>query len=290
MIKKYLFKFWVSLLNFKVNIFYPDEIILDKDVLIRSTTSFEDERLTDLYKEYFPRSSYSNYLLQIILRKDTPEIEPGQFLDEAEEKIKKAVTIFRLFKKEMIGYNLIVQPLSEVQEYGQTTRFLLHQRLWTSKKKPEIYKLEKNEIQPFISFFKDFYKILFSKFDLAIEYFNKSYIEPYTPRDSFLDLMITLENLFLKGTHQELSYKLSMRMAYILGKDKKDRINIYRFIKDAYNLRSKIVHGEKSDKLDNQKFLELRELTRKSIIYFLENKDNWNGKKLDRLILEARES
>lgn len=107
MIKKYLFKFWVSLLNFRVNIFYPDEIILDKDVLIRSTTSFEDERLTDLYKEYFPRSIYSNYLLQIILRKDTPEIEPGQFLDEAEEKIKKAVTIFRLFKKETIGYNLI---------------------------------------------------------------------------------------------------------------------------------------------------------------------------------------
>ena len=277
-------------MNFKVNIFYPDEIILDKDVLIRSTTSFEDERLTDLYKEYFPRSIYSNYLLQIILRKDTPEIEPGQFLDEAEEKIKKAVTIFRLFKKETIGYNLIVQPLSEVQEYGQTTRFLLHQRLWTSEKKPEIYTLEKSEIQPFISFFKDLHKIQFSKFDLAIEYFNKSYIEPYTPRDSFLDLMITLENLFLKGTHQELSYKLSMRMAYVLGEGQKDRIDIFNFIKDAYNLRSKIVHGEKSDKLNNQKLLELRKLTRKSIIYFLENKDNWNGKKLDRLILEAKES
>ncbi len=290
MIKKYLFKFWVSLLNFKVNIFYPDEIILDKDVLIRSTTSFEDERLTDLYKEYFPRSIYSNYLLQIILRKDAPEIEPGQFIDEAEEKIKKAVTIFRLFKKEIIGYNLIVQPLSEVQEYGQTTRFLLHQRLWTSEKKPEIYTLEKSEIQPFISFFKNLHKIPFLKFDLAIEYFNKSYIEPYTPRDSFLDLMITLENLSLKGTHQELSYKLSMRMAYVLGEDQKDRIDIFNFIKEAYDLRSKIVHGEKSDKLNNQKFLELRKLTRKSIIYFLENKDNWNGKKLDRLILEAKES
>lgn len=290
MIRKYIFKFWVSLLNFRIDIFSQDKIILNKDVLIRLTTSFEDERLADLYKKYFPGSSYSNYLLQIILRKDTPEIEPGQFLIEADEKMKKAVTIFRLFKKERIGYNLMVQPLSEELKYGHTTRFLLHQKLWSSEKTPEIYILKESEIQAFKIFFNNFYKILFSRYDLAIEYFNKSYIEPYTPRDSFLDLMITLENLFLKKTSQELSYKLSMRMAYILGKDKKDRINIYRFIKDAYNLRSKIVHGEKLDKLDNQKFLELRELTRKSIIYFLENKDNWNGKKLDRLILEAREN
>jgi len=290
MIKKYLFKFWVSLLNFKVNIFYPDEIILDKDVLIRSTTSYEDERLADLYKKYFPRSSYSNYLLQVILRKDTPEVKPGQFFPEAREKIEKAITIFRLFKEERIGYNLMIQPLAEVQNYGYTAEFLWHQMLWTSEKIPEIYTIERSKIQSFINFFKDLYKISFSEFNLAIEYFNKSYIEPYTPRDSFLDLMVTLENLFLKGTHQELFYKLSMRMAYILGKDKEDRIDIFNFIKDAYNLRSKIVHGEKSDKLNNQKYLELRKLTRKSIIYFLENKDNWNGKKLDGLILEARES
>jgi len=50
------------------------------------------------------------------------------------------------------------------------------------------------------------------------------------------------------------------------------------------------VHGERSNSLDKQIFIELRELTRKSIIYFLENKDNWNGKKLDRLMLEASES
>ena len=286
MIKKYLFKFWVSLLNFKVNIFYPDEIILDKDVLIRSTTSFEDERLADLYKEYFPRSIYSNYLLQIILRKDTSEIEPGQFLDEAEEKIKKAITVFRLFKKETIGYNLMFQPLSEAQEYGYTVQFLFYNQLRPIGKNPEIYTLEKCEIRTFIGFFNNFYKILLSKFDLAIEYFNKSYNEPY-PRDSFLDLMIVLENLWLKNSSQELSYKLSIRMAHILGKNKEERIHIYDFIKEAYSLRSKIVHGERSNALDIQKFIELRELTRKSLIYFLENKDNWDGKKLDRLILET---
>ncbi|PKP59484.1 hypothetical protein CVT91_06630 [Candidatus Atribacteria bacterium HGW-Atribacteria-1] len=288
--EKYISKYWVSLLNFKIDISNQEKITLDEDVLIRLTTSYEDERLADLYKKYFPRSSYSNYLLQVILRKDTPEVEPGQFFAEAREKIEKAITIFRLFKEERIGYTLIIQPLAEVQNYGYTAEFLWHQMLWTSKKIPEIYTLERSEIQSFTTFFKDFYKISFSEFNLAIEYFNKSYIEPYTPRDSFLDLMIALENLFLKETHQELSYKLSMRMAYILGVDKKDRINIFNFMKDAYNLRSKILHGEKSDKLNNKKFLELRKLTRKSIIYFLKNKEHWNSAKLDNLILEAKEN
>jgi len=288
--EKYISKYWASLLNVKIDISNQEKITLDEDVLIRLTTSYEDERLADLYKKYFPRSSYSNYLLQVILRKDTPEVEPGQFFPEAREKIEKAITIFRLFKEERIGYTLIIQPLAEVQNYGYTAEFLWHQMLWTSEKIPEIYTVERSEIQSFINFFKDFYKISFSEFNLAIEYFNKSYIEPYTPRDSFLDLMIALENLFLKETHQELSYKLSIRMAYILGVDKKDRINIFNFMRDAYNLRSKILHGEKSDKLNNKKFLELRKLTRKSIIYFLKNKEHWNSAKLDNLILEAKEN
>jgi len=289
MTKKYIFRFWVSLLNFEVDISNEEQIILDNDVLIRLTTSFEDERLTELYKNVFMGSIYSNYLLEVILEKDDPEIKPGQFLYEAEEKIKKAIAIFRLFKKEIIGYNLIVQPLSEAPKYGHTIRFLSYNKLRPNGKNPEIYTLEKGEIQTFISFFNNFYKILLSKFDLAIEYFNKSYNEPY-PRDSFLDLMITLENLYLKNTSQELSYKLSMRMAHTLGKNKEERIHIYYLIKEAYSLRSKIVHGERLDALDKQKFIELRELTRKSIIYFLENKDNWDEKILDRLILETKES
>ena len=289
MMKKYIFRFWVSLLNFKADISNKEQIILDKDVLIRLTTSFEDERLTEFYKNVFMGSIYSNYLLEVILEKDDPAIETGQFFYEAEEKIKKAIAVSRLIKKEMIGYNLMVQPLSEGQKYGHTVKFLSYKKLRLNGKNPEIYTLEKGEIRRFIKVFNNFYKIILSKFDLAIEYFNKSYDEPY-PRDSFLDFMIVLENLWLKNISQELSYKLSMRMAHILGKNKEERIHIYHLIKEAYNFRSKIVHGERSNALDIQKFIELRELTKKSIIYFLENEDNWNEKKLDRLILEAKES
>jgi hypothetical protein len=42
---KYLFKFWVSLLNSKIDISEGSNIALDNNVFIRLTTSFEDERL-----------------------------------------------------------------------------------------------------------------------------------------------------------------------------------------------------------------------------------------------------
>jgi len=49
--EKYIFKYWVSLLNFKIDMSNQNKITLDEDALIRLTTSFEDERLTTLYKE-----------------------------------------------------------------------------------------------------------------------------------------------------------------------------------------------------------------------------------------------
>jgi hypothetical protein len=53
-----------------------------------------------------------------------------------------------------------------------------------------------------------------------------------------------LEALFLKdGEIGELSYRLSLRAAYFLGKTKEERKKIFHLIKNGYNLRSKIIHG-----------------------------------------------
>ena len=144
--EKHMFKFWVSLSNYKNDLSDQKKIILDKDALIRKTTSFEDEMLTRLYKKYFKGQIYSNYLLEVILENNVTENKPGQFLHEGEKKIKKAITILRLFKKEVIGYNFIVQPLSEEIKYGHTVRFLYHQRLW-AEKNPKNYALDESEVQ-----------------------------------------------------------------------------------------------------------------------------------------------
>ena len=149
----------------------------------------------------------------------------------------------------------------------------------------EIYRLQEQESDEFASFFKAYDLPTISKIKLAIAYFNKSYIEPYTPRDSFLDIMICLETLFLKDTGQELSYKLSMRMAHLLGENVEKRENIFQIINDAYRRRSKIVHGSEITDLSEEYLFRVRGLARKSIKYLVENIGLWSGSEQDKVIL-----
>ncbi len=129
-----------------------------------------------------------------------------------------------------------------------------------------------------------------SKFNLAIRYFNKSYTEPYPYHDGFIDCIIALENLFLKGTRQELGYKLSMRTAHLLGQNESHRNELYEFVKEAYSLRSAIIHGgniKKQNQLNDEYLLKTRGILRESIKYFIKNPDRWSDKKLDRIILKG---
>ncbi len=65
--------------------------------------------------------------------------------------------------------------------------------------------------------------------------------------DRLVDLVVAAEALFpgvvgnTSGT--ELSYRLSMYVAGFLGKDQEDRRSIFERMREAYGLRSKIVHG-----------------------------------------------
>ena len=55
--------------------------------------------------------------------------------------------------------------------------------------------------------------------------------------------MIAFEYLFL-GDIQELTYKLSQRVAFLLGKRSSQRETIFNNMKKAYRYRSRIVHGD----------------------------------------------
>lgn len=52
-----------------------------------------------------------------------------------------------------------------------------------------------------------------------------------------------LECLFTTGT-QEISHKISERVSILLGTSLESRKTLYEIVKDAYNYRSKLVHGQ----------------------------------------------
>jgi len=281
---QYEFHFWAPLSNF-----HPERqpIKLREDLHITEASHYEKQLLSKL-KEKWTNIRFSDFLLRLTLKKEEPEKEPNIYLSDARTEIEKAITIFRLFKPQPIGFNLIVQQYSKDVSYAYSANALLHYMLWAtadSKLSREIYGLQEQGIDEFVSFFKAYDLPTISKIKLAITYFNKSYIEPYTPRDSFLDIMICLENLFLKGTQQELSYKLSMRIAHLLGETVEERAKIFQFIKDAYRRRSGIVHGGDIRNLNEEYLFRVRDIARKSIRYLLQNLRLWSGTEQDKVIL-----
>lgn len=69
--------------------------------------------------------------------------------------------------------------------------------------------------------------------------FHSSYTGPIENR--IIDQMIAFESLFLGGSG-ESTYKLAMRVAFLLGKGN-ERKSIFEDVENAYKARSKIVHG-----------------------------------------------
>jgi hypothetical protein len=96
----------------------------------------------------------------------------------------------------------------------------------------------------------------FSALDEALRRFNSSYSGE--PEDRLIDQMIAFESLYI-GERDELAYKLRLRAAFLLGKQ---RAKIFKDMSKAYKLRSDIVHGNKQVEL-----FELEEIIPKTEEY-----------------------
>lgn len=95
--------------------------------------------------------------------------------------------------------------------------------------------------------------------DIALRRFHSAYHGPI--EDRIIDQMIAFESLYL-GDPQELTYKLALRVAFLLGKRKDQRNGIFSDMKKAYSYRSRIVHGDNPPSRD-----ELRDIVPKAEDY-----------------------
>jgi Apea-like HEPN len=96
--------------------------------------------------------------------------------------------------------------------------------------------------------------VAFRRFDLAQ---TRSLKE-----DKLLDYWVGLESLFAKqGETQELSYKFALRIAHYIGDSPTDRLSAFNDMREAYVVRSKVVHGEATSQgVDNATVLTERAL------------------------------
>ena len=235
------YKLLVPLINFNSE---NHEIKLGKNFVIRKLSPYEKEIIDEQNKKW-PTVISGDFILECLITQQAPESRPGEYIQRGMPDIEKAIAILRLYKDGDIGYNFILHPLSTAKRYGFSAAHFRNYQIWSKRNlQPKVCTINGQEEDSFINFFNEYNNGNFEHLNVAIHYFNKSYIEPYILQDSFLDLMISLENLYLKGENQELGYKLRMRMSYILAKELEKRKEISRDIKKAYDYRGKIVHGE----------------------------------------------
>lgn len=277
-------QFWVPLINFATN---KDRIEIGNKFVIEKPTSFENEVVFEQLNKRFEIIISSKYLLRTYIKTNKPAKKIYEFFDKAIIEFEKAIILFRLFKKEFIGFNFIIEPLDNALTYGYSAANLSY-LIIDRKIKKEKYVIDNGEVELLEKHFREYDIFSTSKFDLAVSNFNRSYSQHFLT-NIFLDTMFVLENLFLRNTSQELKYKLSMRMAYILGDDDKTkREDIFTFIKGCYDIRSKIVHGSKIPELDRERIFKLRQLTKDSLKIFFKKRDLCLGENLDNIILEGK--
>lgn len=84
---------------------------------------------------------------------------------------------------------------------------------------------------------------------VALEFFTRSMWEEY-PENRIIDAFVAFEALYSTDEISELSYKLSHRVAVLIGTDDSNRRVIFNRMRVLYVKRSKIVHG-KDPKLES---------------------------------------
>jgi hypothetical protein len=104
---------------------------------------------------------------------------------------------------------------------------------------------------------------IFEKNILAKYYLRKSYETPNL-NERMIFLTIALEAMLGGGT--ELRYRYANRAAVLLGDDAEKRKKYYQLILDAYDTRSKIVHGDINWQVNEQEILEYTEAIRQMVL------------------------
>lgn len=113
---------------------------------------------------------------------------------------------------------------------------------------------------------------------IAIEYLRRTWHETEEREDIvILDCFVALEALFSKsGEKTEMTYKLSNRISTMLGDNTDSRIKIRKEIRDLYDLRSRIVHGDHIE-LQQNAFGNLIVYTREAIFRFVRLSMNYSS-------------
>lgn len=247
-----------------------EELILDDDLKIKNLSEKEFAELVSALSFPFAGAppmflSPKNLALERIFesRKNAEVVINSPTKEQNEETrilLSNVIIALRLFKKGGIGYDAIFgQNLSDWEGGG----FRISSSLYLPHFFGAMYKLRKSEENEFIEFWHFLksvnHKTLDKNLRRAMNRFNSAY-ERKDPEDRLIDYVIALTSLFSRKDEAGLGrYRLSLRVALLLGKNTSERKKIQQEVLEIYDKRSDVVHGREIRKFHN--FKDLKDLT-----------------------------
>jgi hypothetical protein len=165
--------------------------------------------------------------------------------DEYLSQTTKIITALRLLKPGRIGGYLVFHE-SVTWQPGVTSYIGKASRV---KAPMNPYRFEETDVRRLKQIVKVVPDLgLTSKYTkVALVRFNAMY-EEYDANERLIDCMIGFESLFLPNVKDELSHRLALRTAVLLGQTVDERWEIFKKMEVGYTLRGSIVHGEKFSK------------------------------------------
>jgi hypothetical protein len=269
--EKYLYDSSIS--NFLIcplqNFICSKDIELEGRLVIRKIRQEEFHSLVEAEESHgYELQNYPEFILYVPI-------------DDSDwrELIKMVITSLRLLKNERIGLSRIY--------YG----YALPSRPWKIVGSPEGTKFVEKWAENFFNLsdsedveLKKLFSLLnrvkeVGYLSVSIRRFNFAY-ERERLEDRWIDYFVSLESLYSKTSElTEVTHRLATRVSRALGGAQDDRKEIRDKIKEWYGIRSKIVHGIQVN-LGQKQLEDLEEILRKSLKWFMNQREYFNHDKL----------
>ena len=157
-----------------------------------------------------------------------------------ENKFIEIVALLRLFKEGDFH-----NPLENFQvPYWDVVPKGIHFNLCDRKIRGDRnYTLERGETKDFKEFYRKSLRFTDGKrMFIALERFNLAY-EKKRFEDNIIDYVIACEALFGTEKKSRIGMRIELKSGFLIEDSKEKITEIYKFMRDVYDLRSKVVHG-----------------------------------------------
>lgn len=227
-----------------------------------------------------------------VLKKEYSYQQSGKIINESKfsECIRKTLNDFnnvllalRLFRKSAIFFDYEIRTecyIDDIKTDGSTNFFEeAHNRIHGDG-----LVIDPKEFDPIISLFKKISLCTDNNVTLAIYRFSFGMSKVYYP-DKLIDYIIGLEALYTGG--EELSFRLSLTLSFLLGKTNIEKKEIFKFMRKMYKARNDIMHSNKKKvELTGQDMDKLEYYLKESILLSLKDLKSFDMKALENLFFK----